>query len=235
VFRDRVDAGQQLAATLGQRLRGPAAPPAGPAPPAGVGSERPVILGLPRGGVPVAAEVARELDADLDLLVVGKIGVPWQPELALGAVGEGGVRVLNRRIAAGCGLDDEEIEALADEVAAEVERKAQRWRPEQQPIDLAGRTVVLVDDGIATGATMRAAVTVIRARGAAALIVAVPVAAADALEELRPMVDEVIALLAPVALVGVGRWYTDFGQTTDEEVTALLRERRSPGPDRSSR
>lgn len=233
VFRDRVDAGRQLAATLARRLGGASAPIGAEPAPVLLGPEPPVVLGLPRGGVPVAAEVARELGAELDLLVVRKIGVPWQPELALGAVGQGGVRVLNARIARAAGLDEDQVAALTAEAAEEVERRARKWQP-GPPIDLTGRTAVVVDDGIATGATMRAAVDVVRARGAAIVVIGVPVAAADALDELRAAVDDLVVLLAPVDLVGVGRWYVDFAQTTDDEVTALLSARRSPGRGRSS-
>jgi putative phosphoribosyl transferase len=180
------------------------------------------VLGLPRGGVPVAAEVARAVGGPLDVLVIRKIGVPWQPELALGAVGEGGVRVLNERIAAATGLSDDQVDKLAARAERVVEERVERWRKGRDPVPLAGRAVVLVDDGIATGATMQAAVDVVRARDAAAAVVAVPVASTEALDRLRRCVDEVVCLLVPRDLVGVGLWYRDFTQTTDDEVAALL-------------
>ncbi|HEU4945745.1 MAG TPA: phosphoribosyltransferase family protein [Kribbella sp.] len=226
MFSDRVDAGRQLAARLSRQLQSAEplpAPTSGTAAPVRAGMERPVVLGLPRGGVPVAAEVARALGAELDVLVVRKIGVPWQRELALGAVGEDGVRVLNERIAAACNLSAEELDELSDRARAEVTERLAELRAGRPAVPLVGRTAILVDDGVATGATMRAAVDVARARGAARVIVAVPVAAAEAVEDLRPMVDDVVVLLAPVDLGGVGLWYRDFTQTTDAEVASLLR------------
>jgi putative phosphoribosyl transferase len=219
VFTDRVDAGRQLAARLSRRFRG-----AGPEPgePLLLARDRPVVLGLPRGGVPVAAEVARALDGELDVLVVRKIGVPWQPELALGAVGEDGVQVVNEGIASACALTPGQLEELASRARAEVEARLRQLRAGRPAVPLAGRTAIVVDDGVATGATMRAAVDVVRAHGAARVVVAVPVAAADAVKALRDSVDELVVLLAPVDLGGVGLWYTDFTQTTDAEVASLL-------------
>jgi putative phosphoribosyl transferase len=219
VFTDRVDAGRQLAAKLSRRFRG-----AGPDPaePLLLGPDRPVVLGLPRGGVPVAAEVARALDGELDVLVVRKIGVPWQPELALGAVGEDGVQVVNERIASACALTPSQLDELVSRARAEVEARLRQLRAGRPAVPLAGRTAIVVDDGVATGATMRAAVDVVRAHGAARVVVAVPVAAADAINALRGSVDELVVLLAPVDLGGVGLWYTDFTQTTDAEVASLL-------------
>jgi putative phosphoribosyl transferase len=181
-----------------------------------------VVLGLPRGGVPVAAEVARALDGELDVLVVRKMGVPWQPELALGAVGEDGVQVINEGIASACGLTPGQLEELASRARAQVEARLRQLRAGRPAVPLAGRTAIVVDDGIATGATMRAAVDVVRARGAARVVVAVPVAAADAVDALRASVDELVVLLAPADLGGVGLWYADFTQTTDAEVASLL-------------
>ena len=225
MFTDRVDAGRQLAARLSRRLRSTGPLPAwlpGLAAPVRLGSEPPVVLGLPRGGVPVAAEVATALNGELDVLVVRKIGVPWQPELALGAVGEDGVRVLNERILASCGLSTDELDELAARATAEVEDRLRHLRAGRSAVPLAGRTAIVVDDGVATGATMRAAVDVVRAHGAARVVVAVPVAAADAVGALRATVDDLVVLLAPVDLGGVGLWYRDFTQTTDAEVVSLL-------------
>lgn len=181
-----------------------------------------MVLGLPRGGVPVAAEVARAVGGELDVLVVRKVGVPWQPELALGAVGEDGVRVLNEEIAAACGLTEAQLDELSRRARAEVEERLRQLRAGRPAVPLTGRTAIVVDDGVATGATMRAAVDVVRAHGAARVIVAVPVAAADAMDALRATVDDFVAVLAPVDLGGVGLWYRDFTQTTDAEVAALL-------------
>lgn len=223
MFTDRVDAGRQLAARLSRRFGSAGPAPAGqPDEPLQLGPDRPVVLGLPRGGVPVAAEVARALDGELDVLVVRKIGVPWQPELALGAVGEDGVQVVNEAIASACGLTPEQLDDLASRARAQVEARLRQLRAGRPAIPLAGRTAIVVDDGIATGATMRAAVDVVRAHGAARVVLAVPVAAAEAVDALRGSVDELVVLLAPVDLGGVGLWYADFTQTTDAEVASLL-------------
>ena len=212
-FRDRRRAGDRLAAELAQHLDW------GPGDRAG-----PVVVGLPRGGIPVAAPVAAVLHAPLDVLVIRKIGVPWQPELALGAVGEGGARVLNRRIVAATGLSEDEVDRLARTASAEVGRRVRSYRGGEPAVPLRDRGVIVVDDGIATGATMRAAVAVARARGAAEVIVAVPVAAQQSVEGLAA--DEVVCLLMPDELGGVGLWYDDFGQTDATEVIELLAEAR---------
>jgi putative phosphoribosyl transferase len=206
-FSDRVDAGRQLADRLARTA---------------VAAVGPVILGLPRGGVPVAAEVAAGLRAPLDVLVIRKVGVPWQPELAVGAVGEGGIRVLNDEIFHGTGLTEAELDGLVARAAAEVEERVRAFRSGRPGVDVRGKDVVLVDDGIATGATMHAAVAVVRARGALTVTVATPVAAAQSLQRLRPVADRIICLLEPTDLRGVGLWYRDFTQTSDEQVTALL-------------
>lgn len=191
------------------------------------GLEDVVVAGLPRGGVPVAAEVARELGAPLDVVVVRKLGVPWQPELALGAVGEGGVRVLNPEIARL--VPTEDVEALTRRASAEVDRRVAAWRGPHAPHGLEGRTVVLVDDGIATGATVRAAIAVLRASGAARIVLAVPVAAKDVVARLRPLVDDLVCLSEPVELYAVGAWYADFRQVDDAEVRQLLEQARRRG------
>jgi putative phosphoribosyl transferase len=204
-FRDRVDAGRRLAERL-EAFR----------------AQSPVILGLPRGGVPVAAEVAGALDAPLDVLVVRKLGVPWHPELGFGAIGEGGIVVLNRDLVRDVGLTAPEIQEVTTVEEAELERRVRRYREGRPPVDLEGRTVIVVDDGIATGFTVRAAVEVARRRGAGRVVVAVPVASPSVVEELRSLADEVIVLEAQEALMAVGQFYWDFPQTSDEEVTRLL-------------
>lgn len=194
---------------------------------AGGGLGNVVVVGMPRGGVPVAAEVARELGAPLDVVVVRKLGVPWQPELALGAVGEGGVRVLNPDIARLVPAQD--IDALTRAASAEVARRAAAWRAHPAEEDLAGRAVVLVDDGIATGASVRAAIAVLRAHRIARLVLAVPVVARDVAAQLRPLVDDLITLREPDELYGVGAWYADFRQVDDDHVRKLLDEARRGG------
>ncbi|TRW43462.1 phosphoribosyltransferase family protein [Georgenia yuyongxinii] len=211
-FVDRVAAGRRLA----EELTG-----------AGLGDV--VVAGLPRGGVPVAAEIARALDAPLDVVVVRKLGVPWQPEVAMGAVGEDGTVVVNPRIVAQ--VSEPEVAAVTARERDEVARRLRAWRGDGGA-DVHGRTVVLVDDGIATGATARAAVAVLRARGAARVVLAVPVAAADSLEALRPLVDDIVCLLVPDELYAVGAWYDDFRQVDDAVVRELLdaaRTRRAAG------
>jgi predicted phosphoribosyltransferase len=207
-FRDRREAGRVLAARLGRYA----------------GRENVLVLGLPRGGVPVAWEVARALRAPLDALVVRKLGVPGQEELALGAIAGGGTRVVNEDVAAALGLGDEAVARVAATESRELERRELLYRGARAPVDVAGRTVVLVDDGLATGATMRAAVLAVRAGGAARVVVAVPVAAPDTRDALSAEVDEVVCALAPERFVAVGHWYADFTPTSDEEVRRLLAE-----------
>ncbi|HZO63700.1 MAG TPA: phosphoribosyltransferase family protein [Kribbellaceae bacterium] len=206
-FSDRADAGRQLADRLARTV---------------VAALGPVVLGLPRGGVPVAAEVAKGLRAPLDVLVIRKVGVPWQPELAVGAVGEGGIRVVNSEIFRSTGLTEAELDGLVARAAAEVEERVRGFRAGRAAVEVAGLDVVLVDDGIATGATMHAAVEVVRARGALTVTVATPVAAVQSLERLRPVADRIVCLLEPSDLRGVGLWYRDFTQTSDSEVAELL-------------
>jgi putative phosphoribosyl transferase len=205
MFADRTDAGRQLAAAL-EEYRGTDA----------------VVAGLPRGGVPVAFEIAEALELALDVIVVRKLGAPWQPELALGAVGERGVRVLNATLAAAAGIGDDELAAIERREAAEVARRADLFRGRREAVALAGRGVIVVDDGVATGATTRAACEVARAQGATRVVLAVPVAPAESLPELAGAVDELVCLLAPVAFSSVGEWYADFAQTSDAEVIELL-------------
>src|SRR6266508_4719610 len=205
LFRDRADAGRRLAERL-QRYR----------------AEAPVVVGLPRGGVPVAAEVARALDAPLDVLVVRKLGCPWQPELALGAVGEGDVTVLNQQLIAGIGLGREEVEAVARAERAELDRRVGRYRRGRPAEPVQGRTVIVVDDGLATGFTARAAIGVLRRRGAGRVVLAVPVAPPQAIRVLRGVADQVVAIETPKRFEAVGQFYADFPQTTDQEVARLL-------------
>ena len=205
VFTDRADAGRQLADLL-LGLRGPDT----------------VVAGLPRGGVLVAAEVAGALGAPLDVILVRKLGVPVHPELAMGAIGEGGVRVLNHDVVRHAGVSESEIAAVERSERAELDRRAAEFRGGRPPRNLAGRTVVVVDDGIATGATARAACAVARAQRAARVVLAVPVAPFDWTEELRDAADEFVAVHTPRRFGGVGEFYADFRQTTDREVTAAL-------------
>jgi predicted phosphoribosyltransferase len=196
------------------------------APTPGAAAPDPVVLGLPRGGVPVAAEVAQVLGAPLDVLVVRKVGVPWQPEVAMGAVGEEGATVRNPEVVRAARVDEEAVRAGERRERAEVERRALLFRGGRPPVPLTGRTALIVDDGIATGATVRAACAIARARGAARVVVAVPVAAPDALAALRagpePEADAVVSLAAPDDFMAVGMHYLDFRQTSDEEVIRIL-------------
>ena len=204
-FNNRVEAGRQLAARLGY-LRG----------------EDLVVLGLPRGGVPVALEVAIALHAPLDVIVVRKLGVPFQPELGMGAIGEGGVRVLNAEVVRLARVSSAELAAVEQRERAELERRARRFRGDRLPVPLTGKTVVVVDDGIATGSTARAACQVARAQGAARVILAVPVAPSDWTDRLAGDADEFACVDTPEPFYGVGQFYADFSQTTDDEVIACL-------------
>ncbi|WP_228000271.1 phosphoribosyltransferase [Nocardia australiensis] len=206
LFLDRGDAGRRLAA----RLRT-------------VSVEDAVVLGLPRGGVPVAFEVARALGAPLDVIVVRKLGVPYQPELAFGAIGEGEVRVINDFVVADARLTAAEMARVESHERAELIRRAEVFRAGRARIPLAGRIAVIVDDGVATGATARAACQVARAEGASRVVLAVPVGARDSLTALSKEADEVISLEAPTHFLAVGLWYRHFGQTSDKKVVELLR------------
>jgi len=183
-----------------------------------------VVLALPRGGVPVAAEIAHELAVPLDVFVVRKLGVPGHEELALGAIASGGVRVLNQGVVDAARMSPEAVERVARRELEEVERREAAYRGGRPPVETAGKRVILVDDGLATGATMRAAVAAVRATGPARIVVAVPIAAASTCEELAREVDEIICLRTPEPFYAVGLWYEDFSQTTDEEVRALLEQ-----------
>lgn len=205
LFSDRADAGQRLAEAL--------RPLAG---------SDPVVLGLPRGGVPVAFRVAQELGAPLDVIVVRKLGVPRHPELGFGAIGEGGVRVISEDILRRSGASAADLASVERAETAELLRRARTFRGDRPRIPFDGRRVIIVDDGIATGATALAACEVARAQGAAHVVLAVPVAPPDAAERLRGQVDELVCLSTPPRFSAVGEWYRDFGQTPDEEVVALL-------------
>jgi uncharacterized protein (TIGR00369 family) len=209
-FRDRSDAGRQLASRL-LPLRG----------------EDLVVLGLPRGGVAVAAEVARALRAPLDVILVRKLGVPSQPELGMGAIGEGDARVINADVVRYAQVSEADIRAVEQRERAELERRIKRFRGDVPPEPLAGRTAVLVDDGIATGSTARAASQVARAQGAARVVLAVPVAPPSASTTLAGDVDELVCLETPERFLAIGEWYEDFSQTRDEEVVSLLRTARA--------
>ena len=187
-----------------------------------------LVLALPRGGVPVAYEVARCLGAPLDVFLVRKLGVPGYEELAMGAVATSGVRVLNDQIVNGLGIPSYVIDAVAAQEQQELERRERLYRGSRPPPDVRGRTLILVDDGLATGATMRAAVMALRQLQPARIVVATPTASPEICEELRSEVDEVICAITPEPFLAVGHWYEDFSQTTDDEVRNLL-ARQDPG------
>jgi putative phosphoribosyl transferase len=213
MFADRVQAGRRLARRL-QHLRG-----------------RPVVvLGLPRGGVPVAAEVAAALDAPLDVIVVRKLGVPFQPELGMGAIGEDGVRIVNREVVGLAGVTELELSQVEKRERAELERRAQRFRGDRPRLPLQGRVAVVVDDGIATGSTARAACQVARAQGAARVVLAVPVAPPGWTERMGGAADDYVCLDTPEPFFAIGQFYADFSQTTDDEVIACLQRAPAPQP-----
>lgn len=207
-FIDRREAGKELAA----RLR------------AYQGRKDVVVLALPRGGVPVAFEVAEALDAPLDIFVVRKLGMPGHEEFAIGAIASGGVRVLNEEAIRWHGIPAVQIETIAREELAELQRREREYRQGRPLTDLQGRTVILVDDGLATGSSMRAAVQAVRVHEPASVVVAVPVGARDTCEEFAGITDETVCARTPEPFSSVGLWYRDFSQTTDEEVRALLQE-----------
>jgi putative phosphoribosyl transferase len=181
-----------------------------------------IVLGLPRGGVVTAAAVAERLGVALDVFCVRKLGVPWHPELAMGAVATGGVRVLNKDVVEQLGITRDEIEQVTQRERAELARREALYRGDRPPIQLEGKIVILVDDGIATGATARAAAVAIRRHQPAKVILAVPVAPPQAVQEFAGIVDEVVCPLTPPSFEAVGRWYTDFRSISDDEVRALL-------------
>ena len=210
MFADRKTAGRQLSQRL-QYLR----------------HEKPVVLALPRGGVPVGFEIAEGLDAPLDIVLVRKIGVPWQPELALGAVVDGANPhvVINDSLAAELAIDESYITSETARQLEEIERRRKLYLGDRPPVPLAGRTVIVVDDGIATGSTVRTALRAIRNAGAGKIVLAVPVAPRDALDELRGEVDEIICLSTPSPFIAVGAHYAEFAQLADADVILLLEDR----------
>ncbi|MGH4025907.1 MAG: phosphoribosyltransferase [Pseudonocardiaceae bacterium] len=210
MFANRVDAGQQLG-RRSEHLKGPDV----------------VVLGLPRGGVPVAAEVAEALDAPLDVILVRKLGVPDQPELAMGALGEDEVQVLVPQTIRRAGVTEQELAAVHERERAELRRRSRRFRADRERLSLTGKTALLVDDGIATGSTARAACQVASALGATHVVVAVPVAPAGWTQQFADCTDELICLVTPRHLVAIGRWYADFSQTTDDEVLSCLERART--------
>jgi predicted phosphoribosyltransferase len=183
-----------------------------------------IVLALPRGGVPVGYEVAKALGAPLDVFVVRKIGVPGHEELAMGAVATGGLLVLDERLVQMLGLSEDEVQRVIQQELRELERRDREYRGDREPPQLGGKTVILVDDGLATGATMRAAALAVRRENPARLVVAVPVAAEETCDAFRDVVDEIVCGITPKPFRAVGLWYEDFSQTTDEEVRELLAE-----------
>ncbi|MDB5353446.1 MAG: putative phosphoribosyltransferase [Planctomycetota bacterium] len=206
-YRDRIEAGRYLAEKLAHYACRPDV----------------LVLGLPRGGVPVAYEVARALGAPLDVFLVRKLGVPGYEELALGAIATGGIRLLNEDVVRILDIPREVIDAVTAMERAELERREREYRGDRPPPEIEGRTVILVDDGLATGASMRAAVAAVRQRHPARIVVAVPIAATSTCERFRDEVDETVCARTPEPFYAVGLWYEDFSQTTDDEVRELLR------------
>jgi putative phosphoribosyl transferase len=182
-----------------------------------------VVLALPRGGVPVAFEVARALNAPLDVFMVRKLGVPGQEELAMGAIASGGIRLLNRAVIHDIGIPENVIEMATAREQAELERREREYREGRQPLDVRGRTVILVDDGLATGSSMRVAVESLKRKGPAQIIVAVPVASPATCADFESEVNRIICAVTPEPFRAVGQWYSDFSQTSDDEVRDLLR------------
>jgi putative phosphoribosyl transferase len=211
MFANRADAGRRLADRLAAAEdEYPADAPL-------------VVLGLPRGGVPVAFEIAKVLDAPLDVIVVRKIGVPHQPELAMGAIGEGDVRVVNEQVVHRARVDDAQFAKVEARERKELARRAEHYRAHRDRVPLVGRTALIVDDGVATGSTARAACEVVRAEGATRVILAAPVAPPSVISSLRQVADDVIVLESPEAFFAIGEFYDDFTPTPDEEVVRLLR------------
>ena len=213
-FRNRADAGRLLAERLLAHAGGP----------------NTLILALPRGGVPVADVVARRLGLELDVFLVRKLGVPWHPELAMGAIATGNVRVLNDRVVESLDLGKEVIDAVAQRELLELVRREKAYRCDRPACAVAGRIAIVIDDGIATGSTVRAAVAALRKQGAARVVVAAPVIAHDSFVRLRGEADEVAAVMTPWDFSSVGEWYEDFTQTTDQEVRSLLLAAQGRGP-----
>jgi putative phosphoribosyl transferase len=212
-YRNRTEAGRQLAARLQEYAHHPDV----------------IVLALPRGGVPVAFEVAEALHAPLDVFVVRKLGLPAHPELAIGAIASGGVRIVDQAALRRFGVTDQQLAAVAATEERELERRERQYRDAMPSPDVSGKTVILIDDGLATGATMAAAATALRAQHPARLVVAVPVAAAETCEAFQDLVDEVVCGATPEPFYAVGLWYEDFSQTSDAEVRDLLARARHVG------
>jgi len=212
-FRDRAEGGRALGRLLAPRFGG---------------RDDVIVLALPRGGVPVAEQVAQALGAPLDVFLVRKLGVPGREELAMGAIATGGTRVVNREVVSALGIEDDAIDAVASSEAVELARRAQAFRGDRPDPDVSGKTVVVVDDGLATGSTMRAAVEALRRQSPARIVVAVPVGAASTCRDLARLVDDVVCAATPEPFVAVGHGYEDFAQTTDEEVREILENARRP-------
>ena len=210
MFADRIDAGQRLGTSLREFLSGQCA------------VEETVVLALPRGGVPVAYHVAKALGSSLDVFVVRKLGAPQQPELAMGAIASGGVQVINEEVVRALHVTPEQLKETAERETRELERREQAYRGERAPADVRDKCVLLVDDGVATGYTMRAAVEALRQRQPKKIVIAVPVAAKDTCEELKRHADAVVCLMTPFDFAAVGQWYRRFEQTSDDEVRLLL-------------
>jgi putative phosphoribosyl transferase len=209
-FRDRAEAGRILAGDVQARLG------------AGEPDDPPLVLGLPRGGVPVAAPVAEQLGGELDVLTVRKIGAPYHHELAIGAVASGGLIVLNEQVIRHLGITSADVEQRTEIARRELAERERRLRGDRERPSVAGRTVLVVDDGLATGATMRAAVRAVRTAGPRRLVVAVPVGPPDACAEVAELADELVCPLQPASFGAVGEWYADFSATTDDDVLRLL-------------
>ena len=210
-YADRTDAGRRLATYLGKYA----------------GRRDVIVLALPRGGVPVGHEVAQALDVPLDVFVVRKLGLPWQEELAVGAIASGGAVVLNDDVVRMSGITREQLDRVTRAEEAELHRRERQYRGDRAFPDLTGKTVILVDDGLATGATMRAAVDALRREGPASVVVAVPVAAAETCRRLQSVADDVVCAMTPEPFEAVGLWYDDFSQTSDGEVQDLLSRART--------
>ena len=206
IFRDRTEAGQVLASKLTKYLN----------------QVNTVILALPRGGVPVAYEIGKELGLPVDIFVVRKLGVPGHEELAMGAIASGGVRHINRNVVDQLRIDSETIDVASRREQKEIERREQLYRGQRSPVDVRNKTVIVVDDGLATGSTMHAAIAALRQHRPARIVVAVPAASPQACSEIADQVDEIICAATPEPFYAVGQWYQEFSQTTDEEVRDLL-------------
>lgn len=215
LYKNRAEAGRKLAQALSDYA----------------GRADVVVLGLPRGGVPVAYEVAKTLEAPLDVFIVRKLGVPGQEELAMGAIASGGVRVLNDEVVRGLSISEEEIQSIAEKEHAELERREQAYRGERARVDLKNKIAILVDDGLATGASMRAAVSGLRQHNPDKIVVAVPTAPPETCREFEDLADQVICLQTPSPFIGVGAWYADFPQTTDDQVRDLLEKAAELAPE----